>query len=217
MFFNFALAHLFRSISTFWFYLGTLVAAAARRSALRRVSTRRSRRAITPVDRASRRDARAARVQPHPAGAAREEADAHRARRAGGRAGYVAQRSSRRAGASGARRRRSFIAAAGERVYCFTSVFVPNGSARRSATAGSSTTSGRRTADVPPVPASQEDAKADTAAIRTRQNVIPGRWRVTAESESGAAIGMPRRPRGAGSMGGGRPPPDEAAARCPPC
>ena len=125
MFFNFALAHLFRSINTFWFYLGTLVAVllvlVLRRAVAARVGVDQA------VDRRGGAAARPARAQLHPARAAGEEADAHRPRACTEGDGLRRAASSRRAGASGAPRRRSSTARGGERVYCFTSVFVPNG------------------------------------------------------------------------------------------
>ena len=188
MFFNFALAHLFRSINTFWFYLGTLVAMLLV-IVLRRVSLHE-----------------AASIKPSIAVAAlllllhafnlippvplvkKQMLIAHDMKREGG--AYLAQVESpewriwRTSSATFHRR-------AGERVYCFTSVFVPN---------GIRTTIRHRWERV--------DANGDWVTMDLRsfsiaggrqggyrgytfkQNLIPGRWRVTAESESSATVGF---------------------------
>jgi hypothetical protein len=187
MFFNFALAHLFRSISTFWFYLGTLVAVLAL-LAIRRISRHES-----------------ASVKPSIAVAAlmlvlhvfnvippvplvkKDMLIAHDLRRTG--SGYVAHVESpgfrfwRRSSAI-------FHRTGSERVYCFTSVFVPN---------GITTTIHHRWEVL------QNDEWTTTSIVPIRiaggrqtgyrgytykQNLIPGKWRVTAESESGAAIAI---------------------------
>jgi len=85
-----------------------------------------------------------------------------------------------------------FHRAAGERVYCFTSVFIPNGirttirhrwllyDERRGKWTVTSvvpfTISGGRSGGY--------------RGLTYKQNVEPGRWRVIAESESGAALGI---------------------------
>jgi len=187
MFFNFALAHLFRSISTFWFYLGTLVA-------LLLVLVLRS---------LSRHESATARpsigvaalmlllhvfnlIPPVPL-VKKDMLVAHDVRRSDG--GYVARVESpgyrfwRRSSAT-------FHRQGNERVYCFTSVFVPPGI----------TTTIRHRWEV-----LQDDDWTTTSVVPIRiaggrqtgyrgftykQNVVPGKWRVTAESESGAAIGI---------------------------
>ena len=188
MFFNFALAHLFRSISTFWFYLGTLIAVLL----------------VLVLRRVSRHDT--ASVKPAIAAAAlllllhlfnlippvplvkKQMVIAHGVHREG--RDYVARIES-----PGWRIWRAssptFHREKGEPVYCFTSVFVPN---------GIRTTIRHRWERV--------DANGDwvTHDVRSfqiaggreggyrgytlKQNIIPGRWRVTAESESGATIGF---------------------------
>lgn len=187
MFFNFALAHLFRSINTFWFYLGTLIAALAL-LAIRRISRHES-----------------ATVKPSIAVAAlmivlhvfnvippvplvkKEMVIAHDLRRTG--SGYVARVESpglrfwRRSSAT-------FHRAGAERIYCFTSVFVPN---------GIETTIRHRwevlqndewtTTSVVPISIAG-GRESGYRGYTYKRNVIPGRWRVTAESESGAAIAI---------------------------
>jgi hypothetical protein len=187
MFFNFALAHLFRSISTFWFYVGTLVAVLL----------------LLGVRRLSRHES--ASVWPSMGVAAlmlvlhlfnvippvplvkKDMLIAHDLRRTS--KGYVAHVESpgfrfwRRSSAI-------FHRAGAERIYCFTSVFVPRGI----------TTTIRHRWEV-----LQNDEWTTTSVVPIRisggrdtgyrgytykQNVVPGEWRVTAESESGAAIGI---------------------------
>jgi hypothetical protein len=189
MFFNFALAHLFRSIATFWFYLGTLIALLLV-LLLRRIASRE-----------------AASVKPSIAVAAvmlllhafnaippvplvkKQMLIAHDMRRTP--EGYVA-----RVESPGWRVWRTssvvFHRTGNERVYCFTSVFVPTGI----------TTTIRHRWELYD---EKRDKWTTTSLVPFRisggrqtgyrgytykQNVVPGRWRVTAESESGAAIGI---------------------------
>lgn len=188
MFFNFALAHLFRSISTFWFYLGTLVAlllvVILRRTSRREASSIKPSVAVAAVMLVFH----AFNVIPPVPLVKKQMFVAHRVHRAAGDA-YVA--TIEPAGwrfwrASSA----TFHRDAGEPVYCFTSVFVPRGIA---------TTIRHRweylandtwqTADV----RSFRIAGGREAGYRGytyKQNVTAGRWRVTAEAESGAAIGI---------------------------
>jgi hypothetical protein len=183
MFFNFALAHLFRSISTFWFYLGTLVAVLLVVS-LRSVSREQS-----------------ASIKPSMAVAAlllmfhlfnlippvplvkKQMLIAHELRRE--RGGYVA-----RVEPPGWRIWRAsspiFHRRAGERVYCFTSVFVPNGIRT---TIRHRWEHEGRTMDVRPFPITG-GREGGYRGYTLKQNLIPGRWRVTAESDSGATIGF---------------------------
>jgi hypothetical protein len=190
MFFNFALAHLFRSISVFWFYLGTLVAVVMV-LALRRVSK-----------------AEAASIRPSVALAAlllllhalnfippvplvqKEMLIAHSVQRRDG--AYLAMVESpgwRRLWRSSSTQ---FHWTEGERVYCFTSVFVPN---------GIRTTirhrwlfyddAGGEWRDAGVVPFTIEGGRESGYRGYTyKQRVTAGRWRVIAESESGAAIGI---------------------------
>ncbi len=188
MFFNFALAHLFRSINTFWFYLGTVVAMLL----------------VLVLRRLSRHEA--ASIKPSLAVAAlllllhafnfippvplvkKQMLIAHDVRREGG--AYVA-----RVESPGWRFWRAdsatFHRSAHERVYCFTSVFVPN---------GIRTTIRHRwervdadgdwvTMDLRPFPIAG-GRQGGYRGYTFKQNLIPGHWRVTAESESGATIGF---------------------------
>jgi hypothetical protein len=187
MFFNFALAHLFRSISTFWFYLGTLIALLAVLG-LRRLSRHESATIRPAVGVAGLiLVLHVFNVIPPVPLVKKDMLVAHQLRRTSD--GYVAQVESpgfrfwRRSSAT-------FHRAGGERVYCFTSVFVPPGI----------TTTIRHRWEV-----LQDDEWTTTSVVPIRisggrqtgyrgytfkQNVVPGRWRVTAEAESGAAIGI---------------------------
>jgi hypothetical protein len=187
MFLNFALAHLFRSISTFWFYLGTLVALLLV-LALRRLSRHESASARPSIGVAALMLLlHAFNVIPPVPLVKKDMLIAHDVRRTEG--GYVA-----RVESPGYRfwRRSSptFHRSGSERVYCFTSVFVPPGI----------TTTIRHRWEV-----LQDDDWTTTSVVPIRisggrqtgyrgftykQNVPAGRWRVTAESESGAAIGI---------------------------
>lgn len=189
MFFNFALAHLFRSISTFWFYLGTLLAVLLV-LALRRLSRQES---------ASSRPAIAVAaallvlhafnlIPPVPL-VKKQMVIAHQVRHEG--RDYVAQVES-----PGWRVWRSsspiFHRRAGERVYCFTSVFVPNGirtTIRHRWELLDERTGEWKTLDVRAFPIAG-GRSTGYRGYTFKQNVIPGRWRVTAESESGATIGF---------------------------
>lgn len=187
MFFNYALAHAFRSINTFWFYLGTLVAMLALLG-IRRISRHESASVMPSVGVAALMLVlHVFNVIPPVPLVKKEMLIAHDLRRTN--SGYVARVESpgfrfwRRSSAT-------FHRAGDERVYCFTSVFVPN---------GISTTIRHRWEVL------QNDEWTTTSVVPIRiaggrqtgyrgytfkQNVIPGRWRVTAESESGAAIGI---------------------------
>jgi hypothetical protein len=187
MFFNFALAHLFRSISTFWFYLGTLIATLL----------------VVALRQTSRHDSATIKPSIGIAGVMlllhafngippvplvkKQMILAHDVRKSDG--GYVARVESPgwrfwRASSATFHRRGS------EPVYCFTSVFVPN---------GITTTIRHRwevlqdgdwtTTSVIPIRISG-GRQSGYRGYTYKQNVTPGRWRVTAESESGAAIGI---------------------------
>jgi len=189
MFFNFALAHLFRIISTFWFYLGTLLAVLLL-LVLRGMSRHES-----------------ASIQPSIGVAAvmlllhvfnvippvplvkKEMLIAHDVRRSGG--GYVA-----RVESPGWRfwRRSSttFHRAGSERVYCFTSVFVPNGIKTIIRHRWELFDDGKDqwvTTTLRSFPI-EGGRQTGYRGFTYKQNVVPGTWRVTAESESGAAIGI---------------------------
>jgi len=188
MFFNFALAHLFRSINTFWFYLGTVVAMLLA-LVLRRLS-RHEAASIKPsiAVAALLLALHAFNLIPPVPLVKKQMLMAHEMRREG--KDYIARVESPewrfwRTSSSTFHRR------SGERVYCFTSVFVPN---------GIRTTIRHRWERI--------DANGDWVTMDLRpfsiaggrqggyrgytfkQNLIPGRWRVTAESESGATIGF---------------------------
>lgn len=187
MFFNFALAHLFRSISTFWFYLGTLIALLLV-LALRSWSRHESASALPSIGVAALMlILHLFNLIPPVPLVKKEMLIAHDLHRSNG--GYVA-----RVEPPGSRfwRRSSptFHRAGGERVYCFTSVFVPQ----------DITTTIRHRWEV-----LQDGDWITTSTVPIRiaggrqtgyrgftykQNVTPGKWRVTAESESGAAIGI---------------------------
>lgn len=188
MFFNFALAHLFRSISTFWFYLGTLVALLLV-LALRSTSNRGSSSVKPSIAVAALMLLlHAFNVIPPVPLVKKQMLIAHELRRTSG--GYTASIEP-----PGWRFWRAssptFHRSGGEPVYCFTSVFVPT---------GISTTVRHRweyrgsddewhTADL----RSFRIAGGRQAGYRGytyKQNVTAGKWRVTAEAESGAAIGI---------------------------
>lgn len=189
MFFNFALAHLFRSISTFWFYLGTLVAALLA-IVLRGTSKRDSASILPALGLAvAMLLLHAFNLIPPVPLVKKQMIVAHDMRRTGN--AYVATVES-----AGPRFWRSsapvFHRRGRERVYCFTSVFVPT---------GIETTIRHRWELLDP--ASDEWRGAGVVVIRIRggreggfrgysfkQNLPAGRWRVTAEAESGAAIGI---------------------------
>src|SRR5688500_8322601 len=124
MFFNFALAHLFRSISTFWFYLGTLLAVLLV-LVLRRTSRRESSSVVPSIAVAAvMLVLHVFNVIPPVPLVKKEMFVAHEVRRTAD--GYMALIESpgwrfwRRSSVT-------FHRSGGERVYCFTSVFVPNG------------------------------------------------------------------------------------------
>ena len=189
MFFNFALAHLFRSISTFWFYLGTLVAVLLA-LAIRHVSRHESA-SIKPAIgvAALMLVLHLFNVIPPVPLVKKQMLVAHALKRSGDV--YVAQIEPR-----GWRFWRTsspvFHREGGEAVYCFTSVFVPN---------GIKTTIRHRWEQY-----DEEDGEWTTTSVipfriaggrqtgyrgyTYKQHVTPGRWRVTAEAESGAAIGI---------------------------
>ena len=187
MFFNFALAHLFRSISTFWFYLGTLMALLFI-LVIRRVSRSESA-SITPsvAVAAAMLVLHALNVIPPVPLVKKEMLVAHEMHKRDGV--YEAEIESPewrfwRTSSSVFHRRD------GERVYCFTSVFVP---------VGIQTTirhrwlfhDGKEWRTTGVIPFRIEGGReSGYRGLTYKQNVSPGRWRVIAESESGAAIGI---------------------------
>ena len=187
MFFNFALAHLFRSISTFWFYLGTLLAVllviVLRRTATRETSSIKPALAVA----IAMIVLHVFNVIPPVPLVKKEMLIAHAVRRTA--RGYDVTYESPgwrfwRASSD------TFHRPASEAVYCFTSVFVPNGIRTtirhrweyfandewHTADLRSFTIAGGR--------------QAGYRGYTYKSNITPGVWRVTAESESGAAIGI---------------------------
>jgi hypothetical protein len=189
MFFNFAFAHLFRSISTFWFYLGSAVAAVM----------------VLGLRRFSRSESVS--IWPSMAVAAllvvlhafnfippvplvkKEILIAHSVQKR--ESGYVAMVESPRwrfwRSSSPA-----FHWSEGDRVYCFTSVFIPNGirtTIRHRWLYYDDAAGEWRNAGVVPFTIA---GGRDTGyrGYTYKQRVTPGHWRVIAESESGAAIGI---------------------------
>ncbi|HEX8151977.1 MAG TPA: DUF2914 domain-containing protein [Thermoanaerobaculia bacterium] len=189
MFFNFALAHVFHSISVFWFYLGTLVAMALV-ILLRRLSTKAEASLVPAIGVALLMLVLHAvnAIPPVPL-VQKEMLVAHAVRRTA--SGYTALVES--AGVRFWRKSSTtFHRAAGERVYCFTSVFVPN---------GIRTTIHHRWlyfdeargewVGMGSVPI--EIAGGRQGGFRGysyKSNARPGRWRVIAAAESGASIGI---------------------------
>lgn len=187
MFFNFALAHLFRSISTFWFYLGTLLALLLV-LALRRTSVRKSGSAKPAIALAVAMLAlHAFNVIPPVPLVKKQMFVAHEVRRVAG--GYEAEIES-----PGRRFWRTssvtFHRAGREPVYCFTSVFVPNGIRTTIRHRWEFHADGDwQTADLRAFSIAG-GREAGYRGYTYKQNVTPGVWRVTAEAESGAAIGI---------------------------
>jgi len=189
MFFNFALAHLFRSISTFWFYLGTLVAVLLV-LVLRRVSRHESA-SIVPsmIVAALLLAAHALNFIPPVPLVKKEMLVAHDLHRRDGvyegtieSPGWRVWRSSSTV----------FHRSGSERVYCFTSVFVPNGirTTIRHRWLLYDTEAGKwRTTSVIPFTISG-GRSGGYRGLTYKQNVVPGEWRVIAESETGARIGI---------------------------
>lgn len=189
MFFNFALAHLFRSISTFWFYLGTLLAVLLV-LVLRRLSRHESASVVPSLGVAGLLIVlHVFNVIPPVPLVKKEMLIAHDVRHEG--RAYVARVESAgwriwRASSPVYHRRE------GEPVYCFTSVFVPNGIRtiighrweHYDERAGEWRTLDRRAFPI------EGGRQGGYRGYTYKQNVIPGLWRVTAESESGAAIGF---------------------------
>lgn len=189
MFFNFALAHLFRSISTFWFYLGTLIAVLLI-LVIRRISRIDSASVVPSVVAAALMLALHALnfIPPVPL-VKKEMLIAHDMQKRGGEYTGVVESPGWRFWRTSAP---VFHRRGGERVYCFTSVFVPN---------GISTTIRHRwlhyderagewkVTSVVPFTISG-GRQGGYRGLTYKQNVMAGRWRVIAESESGAAIGV---------------------------
>jgi hypothetical protein len=189
MFFNFALAHLFRSISTFWFYLGTLIAVAL----------------VLCVKRLSKNEA--ASVLPSLGVAAlllvlhalnfippvplvkKEMLIAHDVQKRDGRYVALVESAAWRFWRSSAV---TFHLQGEERVYCFTSVFVPNGirtTIRHRWLLYDDSRDHWLNAGVVPFTIAG-GREGGYRGYTYKQRVTPGLWRVVTESESGAAIGI---------------------------
>jgi len=189
MFFNFALAHLFRSISVFWFYVGTGIAVLMVLG-LRRVSKKEAASVVPSIAVAGLMLVlHVFNVIPPVPLVKKEMLIAHSVRKSDG--GYVAM-----VEPPGVRFWRSssheFHGTGAERVYCFTSVFVPGGIRttirhrwlRYDEAAGE----WRDAGIVPFTIAGGREGGYRGYTYKSR--VTPGRWRVVAESENGAAIGI---------------------------
>jgi hypothetical protein len=188
MFFNFALAHLFRSIDTFWFYLGTVVAMllalVLRRLSLHEAASIKPSLAVASLLLALH----AFNLIPPVPLVKKQMLIAHDLRKEG--RAYIARVESpewrfwRTSSATFHRRDN-------ERVYCFTSVFVPSGIRttirhrwERVAANGNWVTMDLRAFPI------EGGRQGGYRGYTFKQNLIPGHWRVTAESESGATIGF---------------------------
>ena len=189
MFLNFALAHLFRSISTFWFYAGTLIAVLLA-LLLRRVSRTESA-SVWPalIVAALMLVLHVLNFIPPVPLVQKEMLIAHQLRKTP--EGYVGEVES-----PGWRFWRSsssvFHRAGSERVFAFTSVFVPNGIRttirHRWLMYDENRGEWMTTSLIPFTIAGGRNT--GYRGLTYKQNVVPGRWRVIAESESGAAIGI---------------------------
>jgi len=189
MFFNFALAHLFRSLSTFWFYIGTLIALLLA-LALRQLSRH---------DSASIKPSIGVAVlmivlhvfnfiPPVPL-VKKEMLVAHALRKVDGHyegtiesAGWRFWRSSAKV----------FHRDAGERIYCFTSVFAPNGITTTIRHRWLRYDTQRKAwVDYGAIPIRISGGRrGGYRALSFKSNASAGQWRVIAEAESGAAIGI---------------------------
>jgi DUF2914 family protein len=189
MFFNFALAHLFHSINTFWFYLGTLLALllvlALRQTSRKETASIKPSIALAVVMLALH----ALNIIPPVPLVKKQMLVAHAMRKTS--AGYLAQVES-----PGWRFWRTsapvFHRQGREKVYCFTSVFIPNGITttihHRWELYDEENGEWRTTGIVPF--RIEGGRQTGYRGLTWKQNLVPGLWRVTAESESGAAIGM---------------------------
>jgi hypothetical protein len=189
MFFNFALAHLFHSLSTFWFYLGTLLALLL----------------VLALRRLSRHDSASTKpsiglavlilvlhvfnvIPPVPL-VKKEMLVAHALRKTNGSyAGAIESPGWRFWRTSD----KTFHRAACERVYCFTSVFAPNGIETTIRHRWQRYDTNRDAwVEAGKVPIHIAGGRrGGYRALSYKSNATPGLWRVTAEAESGAAIGI---------------------------
>jgi hypothetical protein len=189
MFFNFALAHVFRSINTFWFYLGTIIAVLLV-AILRSLARRESASIVPSIGVASLLVILHVfnLIPPVPL-VKKQMVIAHDVHREGN--AYLA-----RVERPGWRIWRMsspiFHRRDGEPVYCFTSVFIPNGiktTIRHRWEHLDDSTGDWTTMDVRPFPI-EGGRQGGYRGYTLKQNLIPGRWRVTAESEVGETIGF---------------------------
>ncbi|HET8773223.1 MAG TPA: DUF2914 domain-containing protein [Thermoanaerobaculia bacterium] len=189
MFFNFALAHAFHSISTFWFYLGTLIAVLLV-LALRQVSRHESA-SIAPsmIVAAALLAVHALNFIPPVPLVKKEMLVAHDVHKRDGAYDALVESPGWRIWRSSST---VFHRAGSERVYCFTSVFVPNGirtTIRHRWLLYDAKAGEWRTTSVIPFTISG-GRSGGYRGLTYKQNVAPGEWRVIAESESGARIGI---------------------------
>ncbi len=186
MFFNFALAHLFRSISTFWFYLGTLVAVVLVLG-LRKISKTEAATVWPSIFVAGLMLAlHALNIIPPVPLVKKEMLVAHSVTRREG--GYVAMVESPQWRFW--KRSSTTFHYDGDRMYCFTSVFVPRGirTTIRHRWLYDAGDEWRNAGVVPFTISGGREGGYRGYTYKTK--VTPGRWRVIAESESGAAIGI---------------------------
>lgn len=189
MFFNFALAHAFHSISTFWFYLGTLIAVLLV-LALRQVSRHESA-SIVPsmIVAAVLLAVHALNFIPPVPLVKKEMLVAHDVHKRDGTYDALVESPGWRIWRSSST---VFHRAGSERVYCFTSVFVPNGirtTIRHRWLLYDAKAGEWRTTSVIPFTISG-GRSGGYRGLTYKQNIAPGEWRVIAESESGARIGI---------------------------
>ena len=189
MFFNFALAHLFQSISVFWFYLGTLIAVLLV-LVLRRVSRTESASIVPSLCIAGLLLILHALnfIPPVPL-VKKEMLVAHDMHKRDGSYEALVESPGRRFWRSSST---VFHRADDERVYCFTSVFVPNGirtTIRHRWLQYDENAGEWRTTSVIPFTITG-GREGGYRGLTYKQNVEPGQWRVVAESESGARIGI---------------------------
>jgi hypothetical protein len=188
MFFNFALAHLFRSISTIWFYIGTAVAVVF--VLLLRTTARRGTATIVPALIAA-----GVMVALHIVNAIppvplvkKEMLVAHDLQKRSG--GYVMAVESPdwqfwRSSST------IFHRQGDERVYCFTSVFVPRGIETTLRHRWQRWDRSKGWVDAGSVPFRITGGREGGYRGYTyKSNATPGRWRVLAESEGGATVGI---------------------------
>ena len=187
MFFNFALAHLFHSISTFWFYLGTLIAV------LLVLLLRRTSRAETSSVAPSIGVAalmlvlHALNFIPPVPLVKKEMLIAHAMHKSGD--AYIASVESpswRFWRSSSA----TFHRQAGEPVYCFTSVFIPTRIRTTIRHRWQLYENDQWTTTTVRSFAIEGGRESGYRGFTYKQNIPNGDWRVIAESESGASIGV---------------------------